>query len=671
MLLLFLLALGFFGWVVGREILGLESPAPRLLTGFCVALCCSIFSVNAALRLGLAPGSALICTAVLLVLAGILLYQSSEEEEEPSNPPLGRWEGLLLALGMLLVVFCTNTTQLVKADEDYWIHTALQGHMLKGEFPPMNPFFSELPLNGHYGRDLTIVCLAKMTGIDVLRSQMLVTSAFQGLLFGLCYLTLRRFCGSGVEAVLGLLFLFFGMNVGYRAGLIDASTNHAAVAHLELTLIVYLILLLWRSPNRARAALAGLVLGNFAIVYFTHYGLALMALTGSGLSLWALGILRAEHLRYTAGAVVISLSLAFTQGGPFTDLTRRLGKAKLPSTMALQNQTHSVNVKFPKSPFLNMAIGVNDKMYSTAYRHWPASKILTYLDGPPRRTNDLYVPLWSWAVLRMHWLAVYLAPLSLMVLLWHRHSAGLLYWFFGFSAFLTPGLFDFGVLHEVEYFRWLLGTGFGWATALGIAVGSLAAAAAGKVRFLVYPLAALIFWLNTLAGADFFYYTPSLVTKVGSWGRAACLGMSTDQWLAMHAAHLRLHPADVTAFRWLAEHCEPRQTVLVNFDQGDPWAIHMESTLAGLTGLYPLGHSLPRDNDVIGFPPFRMTAEALQFYTEPNLENLQRVSPDWLYLRVALPDLELQIEKIPGVEKVYHDLSGADRVRRSVFRVNI
>ncbi|CAN0282095.1 unnamed protein product, partial [Phaeothamnion confervicola] len=97
-------------------------------------------------------------------------------QEFRAHSPLSRSQCWLVGLlaGAVWIATCANQQNLV--DDDYWMHTATQAQILAGKLPPCNPFFPDLELQGHYGRDLLIAGLARATGVMTFRAQWIFTS---------------------------------------------------------------------------------------------------------------------------------------------------------------------------------------------------------------------------------------------------------------------------------------------------------------------------------------------------------------------------------------------------------------------------------------------------------------------------------------------------------------
>ncbi|MGE0490636.1 MAG: hypothetical protein AB7S38_15635 [Vulcanimicrobiota bacterium] len=672
-----------FGWQVATRWLRTRQTVEAIAVGGGLAVVGLLVVANTGLRLGFGLGASLTVGLLLLGTAGMLCGRLEPGELEGLDS--ASWIGLFL--GVMVVALSSNWGQFTHVDDDFWLHAPLQAHMLAGDFPPRNPYFPELTLRGHYGRDLLVVSVAYLARVTPWFSQMVVTTVTQVLSLLIYFVTFWRFTGSRSQAVLATGFIYLGVNAGYKFGLLEFYQNNTCPVYLVLGLLCYLILLAWQSERLGVAVACGLVLGVYPIVYETHFGLFILGLVGVNVCL-----LDRKLARLSLVALLVAMLFSLTQGGAFTNLAARaLGAGPTqPMDQAIQNQSQSVSIHFPKRPFLHLKIAVGEgQQVSSAYRFRPPRIFFEWFDHQPERSDPNYLPLWSWVVLKIHWLALYLAPLTFLELMRTRHRTGLLFWWFGAFAFLVPGAFDFGPVHEAEYFRWQFAASFGLAAALGMALVTAAVRLAGdpelrltseegrfqlegRTRILGWLPVLLLVWLNTQPGRHFVGQLPERLRTEGGWLRVARLGLSERDWLVRHREALRFGPADFEASEWLRGKCEPNQRVLVNFNEGDPWAIHFESALAGRTGLWCVGHALPLDSDAIGLPPFRMQPEARALLTEPTLERCRQLDLDWIYLRVGVnADQVLETYgRVPGLEKAYHGNPGDDGVTRLIYRIS-
>ncbi len=662
-----LIALGVFGFLNFRRFLKLEEPCLAIAGGLTLGIFSALFVINLARRCGLGPESSLGFTALLLALVTAVAFFSVKnvpvEEGGSSLDAVKPWEKALVILFAALVWVSTNASQMGLPDQDYWLHAPLQRFMLDGQFPPRNPYFQDLLLHGHYARDLLNVVVAQIAGWDTIRAQILVTSFCQSMCVFVFYFGARYFTGSRIQAGTGILFLFLGVNAGYRAGWIDEFVSHSPAVHLHWCLITVLTCAWFQKSTPARAVWLALSLGMHSLVFTTTFATSLVALVLLGI------VLRVGRARFVQLLLIstVALIIASVQGGALSHFFHRVLAGEEFQSQGIENQIQSVEIHFPKKYFLGITKQESDRSKSCIYSQFPARELFALIDHAPARYDALYLPIWSWGFLSLHWLALYLAPLSLFYLYRQKHTLGLFCWLVGLISYLTPGLFYFGAVHENDWYRWLIWTGSGFSAALALSLAGLAGSTRGARRFAVWPLFLVLFWLNTLCGLRYICFdAPRNIRLQGGFFKVAMVGQSTDEWLAGQGSFFSLDPNDLMAFQYLRAHGHKGQTVLVNFDPAQSWGIQFESTLAAYTGMFPLGHDLPQDEDAIGLPPTRMNPLSQRLLSQPSDEALASVAPDWIYLKSDETSLAESLASLSALERVFQ-ARGADGKYRTLL----
>ncbi|MGE0490679.1 MAG: hypothetical protein AB7S38_15850 [Vulcanimicrobiota bacterium] len=669
------------GWLLARRGLGEADPltAGALTVPLAVAL--TLLGVNGFYLIA-GVDQAVFWTLGLQALACLGLWFVNAPETAPL-PLGGPTKAFLIAVCLLIYLF-SNAQQIGSPDDDFWIHSPLQGLMLHGNFPPYNPFFSDIPMNGHYGRNLSLVTVAYLTGHDTFKVQMVMTTLLQMATFLLLFASLRRATGSELQAVLGAGFLYFGINAGGRGGLIDTLQNNNPYVHLYLALVADMTLRLW-SGSRMAAVVGGLVLGGYAIVYETHFGVCVLVLVGVTPILLALKRIPLRSLALVALMLGLAFPLAATQGGPLTNIVeRRLAghQDQQPEQLSkgMQNQAQVVKVTVPKENLFQILLETGEyQRCAYIYRLDTPLKIF-YKPAPDRG----YRYIWSWDVLRIHFLPLYLMPLSAVFLLRRGHPAGLFLGAFGLIAYLVPALVDFGPIYESEYYRWEFAAALGFTGALGLFLGAWLEelyARPGldwtfdeepgvlRLRFTTKGLAALLVIglcaLNSLACLSLVSSRLSEAWSKGLVG-AALVFPSTPTWLESHAI-LDFDPVDYAAAHWLETKARPGQRLLTNFRQENNFSILFESTLTGVSGIRCVGHALPLDDEKIGTTPYHMAPPALAFWATRDPYYLRLLGVDWVYLRPTeeVPDLE----GVEGLELAHEERLGPER--RLVYRFSL
>lgn len=647
------------GWCLGRRVLAETEPLTCLALSLGLGLVLLLLGVNGLLLMGLSMGGSLLVTVLLLSLGtAAVIWKMPAPALSPR--PLNRLTLGILGLTSAFVWFYTNLSQNIAPDDDYWIHTPLQGLLVRGRFPLVHPFFSDIEMGGHYGRDLLIAALSRLTNFDIFYIQGWHTSLIQVAAYILLFFTVLRFSNSQLQAVLASWFFLFGVNAGGRGGMLDTYQNNNAMVYFQMVLLLYLVRLCWENQSWQPALLTGLVLGNYAVVYETHFGLVILA----GATCLSVALLQEgftphrQRLKTLIVVLLVATPLALTQGGPFTKLSKKLfspqKKAVSEYSPGELNQHQVVTIKFPKEELFQIQLGYGN--YQRISCVYDTSKWLSHLStiepGKPYRA------IWSWEVLKLHWLALFLSPLSLLILLRSRDRTGLLYWSLGLWAYLVPALVNFGPIYEFEYFRWEFAAAVGFTVALGCAAGRVASPLlnsprAGRIA-LGFTLVWALTWANTLAVQRTF--VPRLAASF--WERSSSLAdllwmRTTSQWLKQNHDKLAVEPEDLEMTNWLKTNSQPGDRMLMNFREIQPWDILQESTLVGLTGVRSVGHSMPLDSEPIGTPPYHMTAAARAFWGAVDYAQLEQLQVDWLYVRAGTDDLLQSLDDLPQATLVH------------------
>lgn len=625
------------GWVLSRYWLRFEYRSTAWCAGPALGLISTLAGCNLFYRF-VPFEPAVNLTLALQAIATVLLWRFRPPPSEQKR--LSTLTTQIMAFLSLLVVLYTNAFQIAHPDDDYWIHTPLQGLLRNDTFPPTNPFFSDIPMNGHYGRNLGTAVVSYLSGQDIFLTQHVLTSAIQLATLWLFFSAILHSSGIQGRALLGAFFLYFGINAGGRTGLLDTIQNNNSFVHLYLSILCLLVVTIWRWGRWPNALVTGLVLGSYAIVYETHYGLVFLTVLGVTPLLLAAGIIDRRKAVLAGMALLVSLPLAFTQGGPLTEILARKFQPKAPTSgeisKGMLNQAQIVKIKFPKKELFQILLETGE--YQRTSYIYQMDTPLRNLSQPSADRGYSYI--WSWKVLKIHFLPLYLAPLSAF-LLWRRKSlAGLFLGAFGTIAYLVPALVNFGPIYESEYFRWQFAAALGLAGALGIALSSLFDQIPGRAFYLSgsnlvigvkgrkVVLVTLLTCLNCVA--CFTLASTSLAPKVTAHPADWLYFPSTRRWLSEHRM-FRFGELDYQAATWLRDRVLFGQNLLVNFPQENNFSLLLESTLTGITGARCVGHALPLENEKIGTTPYRRSPAAQLFWHTFRPEPLAQLKVDWLY----------------------------------------
>jgi hypothetical protein len=630
------------GIAFARRALGLTRWAEAVPIGLAVGQALLILPSNAALR---AVGWSLWPQALagFFLALTLLIWLRRERESEDAGPlPVAV---LLLSLASFAYAVLLQSQEM---DDDYWIHAPIQGLLRRGDFPPHNPFFPTLELNGHYGRDLLIVIWSRLTGWTTYTTQFWVTALLQPLQIVVTYFAVRRATGSRASGLGATFFLGIGVQVASRAGLWDTLQNNNPVAQLYLLLVLYLLVGCW---SRLKEDLAwawvltlGVVLGGLAIVYETHFALccvASMVTIGRGL----IGSPCRGRILVASGLVVtVAMGLACTQGGPLTDLARRAtGRAQKEVFKDASSSTQSqhVEIHFPKKNLFCLRCGTLTHLH---IKTLPSGNWL-YESYQMSNPSEGYMPLWSRAVLSQQSWPFYLSPLVLWLALRRGRLASLWLVTLGYTAFFVPLLVDFGPIFEAEYLRWEFAAGLGFAGALGAEIGLWLESRISSFRL---GLVVVLAWFCT---ANARYNAENLGRLLGlalSEGRPVVV-LGTENWL-VNQVFLDFTREDWKATGWLSAHSQFGQSVLIDTPQESSPQALFDSTVGCLTGLKPAGLRLPLVDDMVGIPPYRKRPAVRCFLRSGDPQYLDLDRPDWIFLRrtEAVPHSEIRWESVAG-----------------------
>lgn len=588
---------------------------------------------------------------VLALLAAALFFVKSEP---PRMDSLTRWQAVTLSVLSLVVVLFTHHHNVNVLDTDRYLHDAHIVAFSRGVYPPVNPFFPELAMNGHFGRDLMMSVLTE-PGSDPVLVTWWVTPFIQLGTFLTLFASTLVFSGSATRGLLVSSMVFLGMDCGFRVGLIDTFDGSNALAHPWLVLLVYLMVRILKTPRWQNWLVAGVTLGTYQLVYMTSFALLLP----TGLILF---LVKCRDKRAWIGLVLtgfLAMGLAVTEGGAFTDMARRGLDPEL--SKAVQNQGLRVSIKFPKENlFQVMALTSDYQRTSVAYK----TSLFEGLYSPP--TKQGYVFILDPDFLSTHWLPLYLAPLTLWFC--RRSALALGYWIFGFLSFLVPGLVDFGPIFEYEYFRWEYTAALGFAAALGYALGEFLESCPikfhkGESKSIEFGpgsakyLAALAVLIASLAAGEKLLNDAVIASQKDGhrW-------FPSSREYRLSEPEFRLTEEDLEAAAWLRERTEPKSRILTNRLEQRPYGMWPDTTIATLSGSFPAGHAFPPKSQVTphGNPAFLPNTMFTAFWATGDWNVLRGSGVSWVVADTGRLDPEV----IAVLEQAEHKWFGDRLVAR-------
>lgn len=618
--------LGGLGFLVTRAVTRMRCPWTVVGSALPVSMLCLLGTAFPLARLLGHPRGwvlalvALVATAALLFSKRDRLNKESLEEFGFSPMQWACFMTLLTTAGLIM-----HTREVLGPEDDYWIHFPLISLLQRGDFPPPHPFFSDLVLHGHFGRDYLVGVLSWLSGggLAQLSSTWIFNHTLQASAFFLAFGLGRRHGGTA-GGFLMASFLFFGISVGSRVGLTDTYDNN--------NLLVYVLLLFFFAlesctENSRRADLfLGLGLGVYGIIYETHMLLFLLVLPLGPLLWRRKETLSPKDWLRPIALCLGSLLIAALLGGPIADLAKRpFLEKKSEVDHAATYSEQRVQVSFPKEKLFQILVGPEGyRRLSYVYQ----GKAFAALQKEAGQETDFhYASIFGPKVLLMHWLALYLGFPAGFWLIHKRASVGVLLWSFGLISYLVPALVDFGPVHEREYFRWEFAAGFGFAGALAVATALLWSRGGWRK-----PLVVILALAVTLGGerkVNRNFIEMSKLPPERAQLASSPFYPSPREWI-LGSKELRMSQGLLDASLALRDRSRPGDRMVTDLDSRSHWDLFQESTVAGLTGLRSVAHATPPPWMPDGISPYFRTAAWSQLWQTGDVRTLPFLESRWL-----------------------------------------
>lgn len=586
-------------------------------------------------------------SALTIVASGVLLKRRGINW---SWPELSRFQLFLVGLTFALTYFYLHTRQILEPENDFLTHFPLISLLANGVFPPPNPYFPDVVMHGHFGRDYLIGLLARSIQGDSIFTVWVFNHVLHLSCFFLC-VGLGYAARSTTAAVLVPILAFGGVSVGSRVGLMDTVDNNNLFVYVVLLTLLSLVIHCASRPPRVSAYLVlSSLLGVYAIIYETHMVLMLGVLCVSPL-LYSYSNpekrdnkVVLKNSSYGLACCTLSLVFGAVLGGPIQDLAlRSLGYNKEKIQRFESYESQKVSIKFPKERLFQICLGTEAyNRISYVYQAKALQKI------PPRLDEGGYTYVFHPRFLTLHWMALYLAVPCGLLLWYRRNFVGIVCWTFGALAFLTPAVVDFGPVHELEYFRWQFASGFGFAVALGLALGGLAEKR-GKVAHLFVALLTL---LTCYGGVRLVNQTVISIQRAsGVLGERVLNPFypSGYQWIT-ELPELGVNADDVAVTLKVREQHADRDRLLTGLLPRSNVELLSEASLMGLIGARAVGHQSPPPWLPVGAYPYFRDANWSVFWSYFDARALPGLQADWVYLHSTHGKEQLQ--KTPGVTMI-------------------
>ncbi len=449
---MFILALIPFllGYMISARLLGEKGLLMRLSVSYALGLSFYLILINIPVHF-YPIRTSLYLTLIVSTLLCLTIF-ALKKPAGVYRERLGRAEAVILIALSSLAFFYPLLWQMWCMDDDYSVHGPLMALFLKDNYPPMNPFFPDMPYAGHYGKNLIVSSLSVLFGERFLEVQFVMVALNQSFAVLLGYLTAKRYLKNPAYALFGIMFVFMGTNNSVRKGLLETFQNNNSFVYLLFFLNIYLYFHALTKRDTASKVVAALSMGAYALVYETHYGILLAAFLIFPTALSAIrrrfrghGPLRFRwrHVAVSGFIVLASLIPAFIQGGTLTNTAKRYlfteggGTARQEDMIGV---TQEISVKFPKEDLLLTA-----------------------------HSGDKF-SIFSARMVKETGFFMFFFPVTVLIMALSRNYYGILWGIVSVIALLVPATVDFGRFN-VESLRLLFVTGMGAAMLFGISIG--------------------------------------------------------------------------------------------------------------------------------------------------------------------------------------------------------
>ena len=633
-----------FGYLVASRALHESSRPLRGSLAYALGLLSFLAGVNAFFHF-LTLRHAVYATLAVLVAASFALLMLPGVPS--ARVPLGRCERLVLTALATTAFFGALFWQMKYSDDDYFIHGPLMAMYLRDIFPPRNPMFPDLPLFGHYGRDLTISALSTLVGERFLETQYVVTALNHAMLVLVAHFTARRYLKSSGQALLAVCFAYLGVNNVGRHGLLETIQNNNTFANLFLFVNIYLFL---NAVGRRRVlpvVVSGLALGTYSLIYETHFGVLAMALAAFALVVSA--VRRRWRLRYfavTGSVLCLAGLLGMVQGGTLTDVAGRLlsgTKTEVSRSEDERRMTQEIRIRFPK----------------------PGLRITSPRGGE--------YPIWSWQLVRESGIFVAVLPLSLLFMIVWRKPLGILIGMIAVGALLVPAAVDFGAFNS-ESLRFLMLGGVAAAMLCGISLGAIWEWATVRRPGERYAIAAV------LAGIIVVSFWPSVRIALQLFRdvlrNPSAQFLVAEDWACGQMFERPCGPIDVAAAVALRSIARPGERTLTSIESDNPNStLLVHSVLAMFSRTFVVGPGIR----VVPEGSFSMIRSYIEpvgfrasvFWRALDVELLDDMQVNYLFVDpdAITRDAYQRIRNEARLERVVRQEDAGGLVAREVYRL--
>ena len=563
---------------------------------------------------------------------------------------LNKLEATAIIVLTMTASFLALFWQMKYSDDDFFPHAPIMAFFLHDIFPPRNPLYPDVSLQGHYGRDLTISALSVLFRDQFFQVQYIVTALNQAALVCIIYFVSRRYLGSSRAALLGVVLAFIGANGHFRHGLIDTFSNNNSFAYLFLFMNMYLYFVALTRRDVGSKLVSAVSLGTYAIVYETHYGVLLIAF--SALPFILLARRRRWRPRYigiAAFVVLASLGIAMVQGGALSEVAKRqLGGLTRPTAVAPAGEfalaEQHVSVRFPKTHIAIMARDGTEYSVFSSRVVKEAGRFVAFL---PLVTLLM-------CVLRRYW--------------------GVLVGIVSMLAIAVPASVDFGAFNG-ESFRFMFFAGVTASVVFGASVGLGLDWLAGQGRVPVWARVGVIGLVIVTCAQS----TQAVLREF--WDVARKSGQyfwNAEEWACNGSTRNLCDPLDVKAASKLGSVSRPGERLMTNiYLDGMEQTSVAHSIVSVFSGTFVDGHGIRVSKDRV----FAMSREyrspagfrAIAFWNTGDMSILRSMQVNYLLVDPARlsPRIHQRLEQEPQLELLARESDTRRAQAREVYRVRL
>lgn len=609
----------------------------------------SLIGITTLLASWLPLWGCLLSCAILFAIIGLVLKTPQTQGAIP--PAFTRGQKLLLFITISAAIFYVHAVQLLNFAPDFWSLYPISRSLIKSGLPVIHPFFPWISLNGHFSKQLLIGALAGAVGQDTIRATWICEIFLLISSIMLWALVIRKISHSARAGAWGAFFLFFCVNVGGKAGLMDAFDNGDLLVFTILGLLLGLFVdIIYKAREHwplpwYKIVLTTILAGLYGFICESYLALVLACFAAGSLIVCRRRTSIAKKLlSITVLSILGSLLISVCGGGVLGNLARQSARKLI--TIPYHNEalgaptSDYATVSFPKRHLLAIRLGADP------YRRFSgALNTALFRHYKPILDDGGYSSIFSSKVLILHWLPTWLAPLTLAWAIKRRSICGYMFGLLGLIAYFTPALVDFGPIQEAEYFRWEFAAGVGFAGLMALAIADLIDKATLLPslgwRRVAYS-ALFIFVVANFVGAQRLLNNVVIEAQKSPQAAAKVLWPwypNTYNWL-LSCQELQLNRRDLDLALWLWE--QPNtQNIVWREHAHTPEQFLKCAVINGLSGTLSCEHALPPQWQPMGTAPYLPNASTVVFQKQRSLPLISGLGANWLVSEKPLPEKEL------------------------------